>query len=239
MGALVLTRANLGIQQAQSFDCFSSDSMFVVNCPACGSAMFMGVTACPCGYEQSRALSAIEPTYWEALRAYWRIYWPTQLFAIVANPIFVSGIWLRFSGEIHTFNLQSLSSVTQVALQFVLGAIGLFIFIHRCLSSPFHGFSISVIRDSDGSALRKIDLGQRFSLWFYLFWRQILAGLLAGFLSMPLNVLVSLVGLRTVFGINIAYWISTLGVILAVGPLLLKMMIGNPFEGFHLEVRRS
>jgi hypothetical protein len=119
-----------------------------------------------------------------------------------------------------------------------LGAIALFLFVHRILSSSFREFSIHAITDSVGETTLKVKLRRRTQLWFFLWWRQLVAGLMATFLAAPLNVLLSLIGLRALFGINVAFWVSTLGVILIIGPILLKMLIGHQFSDFRLEVKR-
>jgi hypothetical protein len=180
----------------------------------------------------------MELTYVEALQAYWSIYWPSQLFSIFTNPVFVLGLWFRISSSTYFFTMSSLSPFLQFALQFTLGALGLFLYVHRAFGS-FHGFSIFIIEEPNGSAVSKLNLKRRAHVWFYLFSRQIVAGIAAAILALPLNVLLSLIGLRSIFGLDIGFWISTLGVILAVGPILLKMLISCPFEGFHIEVQRT
>jgi hypothetical protein len=207
-----------------------------VNCPSCGSPLLFGASACDCGYRRvSAEPSNIELSYWEALRAYWCIYWPTQLFGLVG---YAPVAWLQVSGRAYALRLSSLSQPERLLLQMVLGAIGLFLFVHRCLSSSFRGFSIRAITDSPEVTKFKLNLRRRTQLWFFLWWRQLVAGLVAGLLAAPLNILISLIGLRAVFGINVAFWVSTLGVILAIGPILLKMVIGHQFADFRLEVER-
>ena len=125
-----------------------------------------------------------------------------------------------------------------LVLQIFLGAVGLFLYAHRFLSSSFREFSIYAVVEPVGERKNRLSVRRRTQVWFYLWWRQLVAGLLAGILAAPLNVLLSLIGLRSIFGLNAAFWISTLGAILAIGPILLKMLIGHQFSDFRLEVER-
>jgi len=169
------------------------------------------------------------------LRAYWRIYWPAQLFGLVGYLPFVL---LQVPGRVYKLQLNALTPAELVLLQVVLAAVGLFLYVHRILSSSFREFSIHAIVGSLEEPTSKLSLRRRTQVWFYLWWRQIVAGLLAGILAAPLNIFLSLFGLRAVFGVNVGFWISTLGVILAIGPILLKMLIGHQFSDFRLEVER-
>jgi len=206
-----------------------------MNCPACNAPLFGG-SVCGCGYARKRRLSSIDLSYIEALAAYWRIYWPTQLFGIIGYLPF--DVWIRVPGGGYNLRANGMSTTEQFFLQAVLGAIGLFLFVHRVFSSSFKRFSIRILTDPSGETVTKLSLRQRSKIWFFLWWRQIVAGILAAILAAPLNVLLSLIGLRTVLGINVAYWISTLGVVLAVGPIILKMLISNQFSDFRFEVKR-
>src|SRR5262249_42770483 len=119
-----------------------------------------------------------------------------------------------------------------ILLQFVLAGVGLFLFAHRIVSQPYRGFSILLVDLSDHTT-RKLSFHRRAQLWFFLWWRQLIAGILAAILAAPLNVLLNLVGLRAVLGFNAGSWVSTLAAILAVGPILLKMLIGHQFPDFR------
>lgn len=205
-----------------------------MNCPNCGRALLFGALDCDCGYRGVSAQSSnIELSYWEALRAYWRIYWPWQLFSIAAYQPFV---WFPVWGRVYFLGIRNLTQPEQFLLQAGLGAIGLFLFVHRFINSPFRDFSIYPVSDSGAEMLFK--LRQRGQVWFFLWWRQLVAALFAALLAAPLNVLLSLIGLRAVLGVDVALWVSALGVILGIGPILLKMLIGHQFPDFRLEVKR-
>ena len=206
-----------------------------MNCPACNAPLFGG-TVCGCGYKQTRRLSTIDLSYPEALVAYWRIYWPTQLFGIIGYLPF--GAWLRVPGRTYILQANGMNATEQFLLQTVLGAIGLFLFVHRILSSSFRHFSIQMLIDSSGEKVTKLRLRQRSQIGFFIWWRQVVAGFIAGILAAPLNVLLSLIGLRSVLGINVAFWVSILGVVLAAGPIILKMLIAHQFGDFRFEVKR-
>src|SRR5579859_2986994 len=103
-----------------------------MNCPSCGTPLLFGAVTCSCGFRSgSAAPSSIELSYWEALRAYWRIYWPTQLLGFVA---YIPLWFLRISGSVYRLQI-ILTPAEQVLLQVVLGAIGLFLYVNRILSS--------------------------------------------------------------------------------------------------------
>jgi len=118
-------------------------------------------------------------------------------------------------------------------MQTALGAVLLFLFVPRICSRPYRGFSLMVVDIATGQAGRKLRVRQRARVWLFLWWRQILAGLLASLLAMPLNALLAIIGLQ------LAQWVATFGGILVIGPILLKMLIGNRFDDFCVEARRQ
>jgi hypothetical protein len=191
-----------------------------MNCPACSEPLLFGAKSCPCGYrvtEPSEELP-IELTYWEALRAYWRVYWPSQLLAL--GLMIILGIvmarsfwWLLLAGV-------------------VVGALTFFTYIPRIVSRPYQGFAIVVV-DRAGAAGSKLRGAAWLQVFGFLWWRQLGAGLFAALLAMPLNILLGLMGLQ------VNGWVANAAGILIVGPLLLKMLIGNQFEAFRLEARRG
>lgn len=205
-----------------------------MNCPACNAPLFGG-NVCGCGYTHTRKLSSIDLSYPEALVAYWRIYWPTQLFGIISYLPFHA--WLRVPGRTYLLQANGMSTAALFLLQAALGAIGLFLFVHRVISSEFRKFSIQMLVNSTEERA-KLTMRRRSQIWFFVWWRQVVAGFLAMILAAPLNTLISLIGLRTVLGVNVAFWISILGVVLAAGPIILKMLIGQQFGDFRFEVKR-
>ena len=193
-----------------------------MNCPLCSSPMLFGATACSCGYDSSSSKEqlAIDLTYWEGLRAYWRVYWPTQ----VAGAIFIyvlRMILLRMPG------------VLAVSVSIAFGAVALYLFIPRICSRSYRGFSLVVVEAANGGATHRLRARWRFQVFVFLWWRQILAGLLATVLSMPLNALLAIIGLQ------LAQWIAVFAGVLVIGPILLKMLIGYQFGCFRIEARRT
>ena len=103
-----------------------------MNCPACNAPLF-GATVCGCGYAHTRRLSTIDLSYPEALLAYWRIYWPAQLFGIIGYLPFQA--WLRVPGRTYFLQANRISTAELLFLQTAFsGAIGLFLFVHRVFS---------------------------------------------------------------------------------------------------------
>jgi hypothetical protein len=199
-----------------------------MNCPLCSSPMFFGATNCPCGYNEAafpgEALP-IELSYWESLRAYWRTYWPTQ----VVGLIFTFGLAMVSS----VAALSGMGGVVLVLLQIALGAVALFLFVPRICSRPYRGFSLVVVEVASGATTRRLRGRARVRVSLFLWWRQILAGMFAMLLAMPLNALLSIMGLQ------LAQWVAVLAGILVIGPILLKMLIGHEFEDFRIEARRE
>jgi hypothetical protein len=178
--------------------------------------MLFGATTCACGYKPIASHeidSAIELSYLEALRAYWRVYWPTQLF--IAIGVALAG-----------------GTLFDTVVQIVLSAVGLFLFVPRIVARPYRGFSIIVSSDGGTETGHRMSWRQRLDVWAYLWWRQLIASLLAGILSGPLNVLLS------IMGFHITQWIVAASGVLVIGPILLKMLIGEPLGGFQLLAKR-
>lgn len=178
--------------------------------------MLFGATACACGYAPSTSTetdSSIELSYLEALRAYWRVYWPTQL---------LMGLGIALAG----------GTRFDIVLQILLNAAGLFSFASRITARPYKGFSITV-SSNDGGVGSRMTLRQRFDVWAFLWWRQLVASALAGVLGGPLNAVLG------IMGVHITEWIAIAAGLLVVGPILLKMLIGHTFGSFQLLALRQ
>jgi hypothetical protein len=163
--------------------------------------------------------SMIELTYREALRAYWRVYWPSQLlafgllFAVETLLVSLSWIWLLFTGV-------------------AVSAAALYAFMPRMWSRPYPDFSIAVVRSGDGNEGR-MGPAARLQMWGYLWFRQFFGGVFAALLAIPINLALGRVG------IQISQPVAHAAGILLIGPLLVKMLIANQFGGFRLEARRG
>ena len=126
----------------------------LMTCPSCNMPLLFGSRACGCGYESSRQSEAlaIEISYWEALRAYWRIYWPAQLLSISGGWAVGWSLTSAFGpGYMRRLLAQGL---VQFLIQFILTALGLFSFVHRVVSRPFDRFALCVIVDPSEEAVQ-------------------------------------------------------------------------------------
>jgi hypothetical protein len=198
-----------------------------MNCPWCSSPLLFGATSCPCGYNPASSPSdelPIELSYGESLRAFWRIYWPTQVLGLVA--------FFAFAMVYQPTELDTASNLLAIALQVAIVAVGLFLFVPRICSRPYRGFSLLVVELASGGTTRRLRPERRGRVCLFLWWRQILAGMISTLLAMPLNMVLSIMGL------HLAQWVSTFAGVLVVGPILLKMLIGYQFDDFRLEARR-
>lgn len=199
-----------------------------MNCPLCSSPLLFGATSCPCGYNLASSpgdLLSIELSYWESLRAYWRIYWPTQAVGL----IFVLG----FAVIVQAGALSGTGGLPSLLLQIAISAVALFLFVPRICFRPYRGFSLVAVEIATGAATEKLRGRARLEVTVFLWWRQILAGMFASLLAMPLNALLAIMGLR------LAQWVAVFAGVLVVGPILLKMLIGHEFEDFRIEARRA
>ncbi len=125
------------------------------------------------------------------------------------------------------------TSLEVMAVQFALSAVTMFLFVPRICSRPYRGFSLVLVEISTGEATNDLDGAPRLRIAFFLWWRQVLAGMFASLLAMPLNAVLLLMGLK------VTQWVVALAGVLVIGPILLKMLIGNDFEGFRVEARRG
>jgi hypothetical protein len=199
-----------------------------MNCPLCASPLLFGATSCHCGYNESSSPGdalPIELSYWEGLRAYWRAYWPTQAVGL----ILIFG--LAMISPVPA--LSGMGALLPIALQVALSAVALFLFVPRICFRPYRGFSLVVVEVMTGATTQRLRGRPRVQVSLFLWWRQILAGMFASVLAMPLNALLSLMGLQ------LARWVAILAGVLVIGPILLKMLIGHEFEGFRIEARRE
>ncbi len=191
--------------------------------------MLFGVTECGCGYKQAEEAESLpfELSYWEALRAYWRVYWPSQLFAaaaVVALTIIagVFGIGRAFLSQRDAVNLFAIAA----------SSIGLYLFVGRIISRPYRHFSIEALWTASEATTGSLPPSKRIQVWWFLLWRQSVGAWLAGMLSVPIN------GLVSMFGFVLPTFIITLAGVLVIGPVLLRMLIGHQFAEFRLEARR-
>jgi len=162
----------------------------------------------------------MELTYTQALRAYWRVYWPSQLL----------GAALLFAAE---WFLSSLSWIWLLLIAIFVSAGALYLFVPRICSRPYRGFSIVLVSAATGAAQTRLRGLAHWHIWAFLWWRQFFAGLLAAILAIPLNLLLSR------FGLQLNQAVANAAGILVIGPLLLKMLIGTQFAGVRLEARKG
>lgn len=120
-----------------------------------------------------------------------------------------------------------------VVVAFFAGAITLFLFTARLLSRPYQGFSLVIVRDAQAAAGMRMTLEERWHVVFFLWWRQLAAGLISMVMALPLNALLFIMGIRITSEIG-----YTAG-IFVIGPILIKMLVGHQFKGFRLEAQHA
>ena len=209
-----------------------------LNCPSCSAPLLFGSTSCNCGYQGISAEDRpLEISYWEALRAWWRIYWPTQLLSIVAVAAFTRWLWISVSAwrtehPLQRSPLASYSTALTIALSFLLGVVSLWLFTPRILGRPYRGFRM-LARGVSGESCSRLTGSQRAQLSFFVWWHQFVGGLAALLLAAPLNMMLG------TMGISAAPQITAAAGLFAVGPIVMKMLVGHQLTGFQIEVRRG
>ena len=192
--------------------------------------MLFGATECSCGCGQSGKAESLpfELSYWEALRAFWRVYWPSQLIAMAA--VFVVVAIARGLGTGRVFPAPAIAVNLFVIASF---SIGLYLFVPRVVSRPYHGFSIDALWSASQSPANSLPPVPRIQVSWFLLWRQVAGGWIAGLMNVPVNGLLSMLG-----GFVLPTFVAQLAGILVIGPVILRMLIGHQFADFRLEARR-
>lgn len=199
-----------------------------MNCPSCGAPLLFGSKDCSCGYD-SRAEEeplAIDLSYWEALRVYWRIYWPIQVVTWIASiALEAIRVWL-----IEKYMIVRLMPFKLAII--VAPTLAMFLFIPWLTSRPYRGFRLHLVGLESGADLR-FTLPRRAQVWFFLWWRGLAAALLAWLLNVSLDTALRLLGLF------ITNWVMLTAGLLVIGPILIQMLVGYQFSDFHLEAVRK
>ena len=204
-----------------------------MNCPSCSAPMLFGATSCVCGYHAVGAPSVIGVSYWEAMRAWWRACWPVQLIGILLL------LWLLF------FVTRAVAACSAACV--VVFTAVLFVLAPRLVSGRYRDFSLVVVATPGGGTGDSSRLNQRRRVWFFLWWRYLVASLLAGLgatlVSTVAFYFLQACGVGLWRAMAVAWWQLIIGLVLVhvfiVGPVLVKMLVGRPFPGFLIEARRG
>ena len=199
-----------------------------MNCPSCSAPFLYGSETCLCGSQATGAKNqTLEVSYWEALRAWWRIYWPTQLVSIGLMAVFSR--WLlrivnqsRAEHPLEPSALEGYLSILTVGGGFLMGAVCLWFFAPRILGRAYRGFRL--VACFEASEIPKLTVRQRNELWFFVWWRQLAGGLLVVLLSMPLNMMLG------TMNINAAPQIAAAAGLFGVGPICQGKVESSGFQ---------
>ena len=123
-----------------------------------------------------------------------------------------------------------LSTLTML-VSILCGAVCVWLFSPRIIGRPYRGFRL--VCERPGGCGQGMTAGERTSLGFFIWLRQFAGGLAAMLLAMPLNMLLGTMGVEA--GSQVA---SLIG-LFAIGPIVMKMLVGHPFAGFRIEARRT
>lgn len=206
-----------------------------MRCPSCSAPLLYGAADCTCGYQHPAGVrDPLEISYWEAFRAWWRIYWPTQLISLVFQ-IGYSKLTLaainRWQSDhpLETFPGYQYLGVVTIALTVILSAACLWLFTPRIFTRAYRGFHVVACVGTD--EVRRFTPTQRLALSFFVWWRQLAGGLLAMVLAMPLNTLLG------TMQINASSLVGGLAGLFAIGPIIIKMLVGSVVGGMEIQTR--
>lgn len=157
-------------------------------------------------------------SYWEALRAYWRYYWPPQLVVFFSVPL------------VKLFPALALVLAVPVLL---IALFGGWLFVSRLYSRPYRGFSLVIVETPEEVDVPRLNLGRVTKVWSFLWWRQIVAGACGLILTFFVRFVLS------IGRVDFPQQIVPIAAVLVMGPILLKMLIGHPLGDFRLEARRA
>jgi hypothetical protein len=127
--------------------------------------------------------------------------------------------------------LASRLSALTMLVSILCGAVCIWLFSPRVIGRPYRGFRLLCVRSCERG--QGMTAGERTSLWFFIWLRQFAGGLAAMLLAMPLNMLLGTMGVKA--DAQIAALIG----LFVIGPILMKMLVGQPLAGFRIEARRA
>jgi hypothetical protein len=183
-----------------------------MKCWGCGAPLVPGAL-CGCGYDNAgrAGLIEVEFTLWEALCAWWRIWWPPHALLLVALVVVAQ---LTRSGR------QWLGLALLLPLIFLLAEV---LFIGRLTSRPYASFSLVILGGEDDPPRTRLTFSERLRIWYFLLWRQVAVAFL---LEILLWIQWKIVGVP-----------ALIPAVLVIGPVLIKMLVGHQFRGFRVENR--
>ena len=162
----------------------------------------------------------MELGYLDALAVYWRMYWPTQLAGFAWGIGYDKLIRAHFA----------LSVLLWLLLTMAINVGVLWLAVPRIWGKPYRrGFDLAVAPAGGGSHLTS---GQRGALFFAILWRQFAIGMVA---SLPAALLAALAG---ALRLALPPYFYLFVMMLAFGPMIVKLVCAMPFSGFRLLVRR-
>ncbi len=209
-----------------------------MTCPECQTPLLFGATECSCGWSKSAEPSSMDLTHMEAIAAYWRIYWPFQLASLVLGILYALMVNMIVGVVPQLLPLWSSSFFQFVFIQ-LISLCALYMVIGRLVGRSYRTFSLKLL-GADGQELPIVETRRRQLLWF-VWWRTLVAGLAAGILMMPFNILVTAiwpVQQLQALPVNPLQIVSIAVVVLIAGPIIMRLLIGHQFPDFRIEVTR-
>jgi hypothetical protein len=164
----------------------------------------------------------LEISYWEALRAWWRVYWPTQLLSGAVLVVFRAWLFtyinaMRAANPLQASVPERYASVGIFLLNFFTVAICVWLFLPRVIDRPYRGFFLVTCAAPDESGPR-FTMRQRNEAWFFVWWRQLAGGLITLLLAAPLNMILG------TMRINASTWVGAAAGLFAIGPIVMKLL---------------
>ena len=199
-----------------------------MNCLVCGTPLPFGATLCGCGFDNAPHKNYLETelAWWEALCAYWRIWWPPHLVAAILFLV-VGALARDLAFRLPQRPYSAFLAVILLSLWPALLTLAQIFFIGRLTSRPYQSFRLAIVPADGSPPSDRLPLPDRVRIWYFLWWRQIAIA----FLFLLLAAL-----LHAIFGFGPLLLIPT---ILLIGPIVIKMLVGHQFRTFRLEARTN
>jgi hypothetical protein len=182
----------------------------------------------------------MEVTYFEALAAFWTVFWPSVVFAVFVFYAVMSS-QVSYAAFVTLRGLLRDGSSRLVLLNGLTG-VGLFAFWPQFTNWTGrwigHRFKIDIVSGpADRAGHPKLTFLLRLRVWFFIFWR-IEVALIAGYaLATVVNVILLMFAVPS--NAAVAEVIAAIGVMFLAGPLILKLLVGNEFGNCRVMVQRA
>lgn len=178
-----------------------------------------------------------EVTYFEALAAFWAVFWPSVVFAVSVFYALKSS-----QGSYGAFEEFLKDGGSRLASLNGLIALGLFLFWPQFTNWTGHWighrFRIDIVSGpAESTGHPKLTFLLRLRVWFFIFWRLEVALLAVYALATIVNIILLMFAVPS--NTAVAEALAAIGVIFLAGPLIVKLLVGYGFGECRVTVQRA